>query len=137
RLRRCKTGGPQKRVNTCSGARQGRQPPGMAAASSAPPHIVDVLIAERAPRLTGSPLWPLIRPPLYGVLGYREARAMADAIAHLPGQATLDHVADLLDLKVSTLNLERVPERGRCIVVCNHPTGIADGVAVFSALRKR
>lgn len=109
----------------------------MAPASSANPHIVDVLIAERAPRLTGSPLWPLIRPPLYGLLGYREARAMADAVADLSGEATLDHVADLLDLKVSTLNLDRVPATGRCVVVCNHPTGIADGVAVFAALRKR
>ena len=109
----------------------------MAAAFSAEPHIVDVLIAERAPRLTGSPLWPLIRPPLYGLLGYREARAMADAVAGLSGEATLDHVADLLDLKVSTLNLDRVPATGRCIVVANHPTGIADGVAVFAALRKR
>ncbi|MBN8529799.1 MAG: 1-acyl-sn-glycerol-3-phosphate acyltransferase [Caulobacterales bacterium] len=100
-------------------------------------HVVDVLIAERAPRLTGSSLWPLIRPPLYALLGYREARAMADAIAPLSGQAALDHVADLLDLKVSTLNLDRVPATGRCIVVANHPTGIADGVAVFDALRRR
>ncbi len=100
-------------------------------------HVVDVLIAERAPRLTGSPLWPLVRPPLYALLGYSEARAMADAIAPLSGQAALDHVADLLDLKVSTLNLDRVPATGRCVVVANHPTGIADGVAVFDALRTR
>jgi putative hemolysin len=115
------------------------------ALSDAPPdarsrrgdHVVDVLIAERAPRLTGSPLWPLIRPPLYALLGYNEARAMADAIAPLSGQVALDHVADLLNLKVSTLNLDRVPATGRCVVVCNHPTGIADGVAVFDALRQR
>ena len=62
--------------------------PGMPAASSAQPHIVDVLIAERAPRLTGSPFWPLIKPPLYALLGYREARAMADAVAHLSGEGT-------------------------------------------------
>src|SRR5690606_16204053 len=31
-------------------------------------HIVDVLIAERAPRLTGSRVWPLVRPVLYGLL---------------------------------------------------------------------
>lgn len=109
----------------------------MAAPPSVQPHIVDVLIAERAPRLTGSPFWPLIRPPLYSLLGYREARAMADAVADLSGEATLDYVADLLDLKVSTLNLDRVPATGRCVVVANHPTGIADGVAVFAALRKR
>lgn len=103
----------------------------------ASPHIVDVLIAERAPRLTGSILWPLVRPGLYRLLGYRQARAMADAIADLSGRDALDHVANLLDLKVSALNLDRVPTAGRCIVVANHPTGIADGVAVFAGLRKR
>jgi putative hemolysin len=100
-------------------------------------HIVDVLIAERAPRLTASPLWPLIRPGLYSVLGYGKARRMADAIANLSGQAALDHVSQLLDLKVSSLNLDRLPATGRCIVVANHPTGIADGIAVYDAIRKR
>ena len=33
-------------------------------------HIVDVLIAERAPKLAASPLWPVVRPMLYGVLDY-------------------------------------------------------------------
>ena len=44
------------------------------------PHIVDVLIAERAPRLTASPVWPVVRPALYSVLNYRAAVRMADAI---------------------------------------------------------
>lgn len=100
-------------------------------------HIVDVLIAERAPRLTGSPAWPVIRPALYRLLGYREARAMADGIAGLSGREALAHVSNLLDLRVSTLNLDRIPATGRCIVVCNHPTGIADGLAVHDAIRKR
>ena len=100
-------------------------------------HIVDVLIAERAPRLTGSPAWPAIRPALYRLLGYREARAMADGIAGLSGREALAYVSNLLDLKVSTLNLHRIPATGRCIVVCNHPTGIADGLAVHDAIRKR
>lgn len=100
-------------------------------------HVVDVLIAERAPRLTASPLWPLVRPGLYGLLGYGKARRMADAIAPLSGQAALDHVSQLLDLKVSSLNLDRLPAEGRCIVVANHPTGIADGIAVYDAIRRR
>jgi putative hemolysin len=100
-------------------------------------HIVDVLIAERAPRLTGSALWPLARPGLYALLGYGKARRMADAIAPLSGQAALDHVSDLLDLKVSSLNLDRLPATGRCVVVANHPTGIADGIAVCDAIRTR
>ena len=100
-------------------------------------HVVDVLIAERAPRLTGSFVWPAVRPVLYAILGYGRAREMADAIAPLSGQAALDHVSNLLDLKVSTLNLDRLPATGRCVVVCNHPTGIADGIAVYDAVRKR
>lgn len=101
------------------------------------PHIVDVLIAERAPRLTASPLWPVMRPALYGVLGYRAAVRMADAIQSLSGTQTFDYVSDLLKLKVTTTNLDRLPATGRCIVVCNHPTGIADGVAVFDAIKQR
>jgi len=100
-------------------------------------HVVDVLIAERAPRLTGSVFWPVVRPVLYSILGYGRARQMADAIGPLSGQAALNHVSNLLDLKVSWMNLERVPTSGRCLVVCNHPTGIADGIAVYDAIRKR
>ena len=101
------------------------------------PHICDVLIAERAPRLTRSPVWPLARPFLYGLLNYRAARRMADGVGGLSGQGAFDYMSDLLDLKVSTVNLERIPATGRCIIVCNHPTGIADGVAVYDAIRKR
>jgi len=101
------------------------------------PHIVDVLIAERAPRLTASPLWPVVRPALYGVLGYGAAVRMADAIRDLSGAETFDYVSDLLRLKVTTTNLDRLPATGRCVVVCNHPTGIADGVAVFDAIKQR
>lgn len=100
-------------------------------------HIVDVLIAERAPRLTGSALWPVVRPALYGLLGYRQAVAMADAIAPLSGAGALEYVSQLLHLKVEVRDLERLPTSGRCIVVCNHPTGIADGVAMVDAVRQR
>ncbi|MBB3873638.1 GNAT family N-acetyltransferase [Brevundimonas mediterranea] len=101
------------------------------------PHIVDVLIAERAPRLTASAWWPVVRPALYSVLNYRAAVRMADAIQNLSGAETLSHVSDLLDLKVSTTHLDRLPATGRCVVVANHPTGIADGVAVYDAVRQR
>jgi putative hemolysin len=97
--------------------------------------IVDVLIAERAPKLAGSAAWPLVRPMLYALLGYAKARRMADAIAPMGGRAALDFVAALLSVKVETTGLERIPREGRLIAVGNHPTGIADGVAVFEALK--
>ena len=101
------------------------------------PHICDVLIAERAPRLTRSALWPLARPFLYKVLNYRHAVRMADAVRPLSGAEALDYMSDLLDLKVSVMNPDRIPATGRCVVVANHPTGIADGIAVFDAIRAR
>ena len=98
-------------------------------------HIVDALIAERAPKLSGSPAWPVLRPLLYGLLDYGKARRMADAIQPMPGKAALDFVSDLLSVKVSATGLERIPREGRVVLICNHPTGIADGIAVYDAIK--
>ncbi len=98
-------------------------------------HIVDRLIAERAPKLASSPAWPLLRLGLYRILDYRRARRMADAIAPMSGAEALAFVSALLRIQVSVSGLQRLPRRGRLIVICNHPTGIADGVAVRDALK--
>ncbi len=109
-------------------------------ASSAPPapaseHVVDVLIRERAPGLSASAAWPLIRPLLYALLDYRGARHMAEAVASLGGRQAMDYASDLLSLGVASRGLERVPSSGRLIVIVNHPTGLADGVAVDVAFK--
>ena len=101
------------------------------------PHIIDTLIAERAPRLTGSPIWPLVRLVVYRMLDYRKARRMAETICQLGGRAALDHVSDLLALKVEVAGLENLPASGRCVLVSNHPTGIGDGVAAYDAIKAR
>jgi putative hemolysin len=98
-------------------------------------HIVDTLILERAPKLSATPLWPVLKPLLYRILDYGKARRMADAIAPLPGGEALDHVSRMLALKVAVDGLERIPRAGRLVIVCNHPTGIADGVAVYDAIK--
>jgi putative hemolysin len=107
-------------------------------AQTAPPperHIVDLLIEERAPKLSRSAAWPLVRPLLYALLDYRKARAMADAIGPMDGKAALEFVSDLLAIDVAVEGLERLPREGRLIIVGNHPTGIADGMAVYDALK--
>ncbi|HEY3697594.1 1-acyl-sn-glycerol-3-phosphate acyltransferase [Phenylobacterium sp.] len=100
-------------------------------------HIVDVLIAERAPKLSSGRAWPLVRPLLYALLDYGKARRMAEAIAPLPGRAALDLVSRRLDLKLTVEGIDRVPPQGRLVVVANHPTGLADGLAVYDALKDR
>lgn len=97
-------------------------------------HIVDVLIQERCPSFAGHWSWPIVRPTLYSLLDYKKARRMADTLAAMSGAASFDHLADALDFRISTHNLGRLPASGRCVVVANHPTGLADGIAVWQAL---
>jgi putative hemolysin len=113
-----------------------QEAPAIARSAAPPAHVVDVLIAERAPKLAATPVWPIVRPLLYAMLDYRRARRMADAIAPLGGRAAIDFASDLLALKVEAHGLERLPRTGRLILICNHPTGIADGVAVWDAVKQ-
>jgi putative hemolysin len=99
-------------------------------------HIVDVLIEERAPRLAASALWPLAKAGLYPLLGYAKARALADAIAPMSGAEAFEFVSRLLGLAVEAYGLARLPARGRLVLICDHPTGIADGVAVYDAVKQ-
>ncbi len=100
-------------------------------------HIVDTLIEERAPKLSASWIWPCLRPALYALLNYRDAREVADAIAPMAGAEALDWVSRRLELKVEAQGVALVPAQGRCIVVANHPTGVADGIALYDALHRR
>jgi putative hemolysin len=100
-------------------------------------HIVDVLIEERCPKLRASPAWPVARPILYSLLGYGKARAMADELVQLTGRESFDRLSQQLAFDMSISGLDRLPEKGRCIVAANHPTGLADGVAVWDLLKKK
>lgn len=106
-----------------------------AASGAGAPHIVDELIAERAPRLSRSRAWPLARPALYALLGYHKARSMADRVAVVGGCEAMDYASELLALSTLATGLDRIPRTGRVVVVCNHPTGLADGVAVDDVLK--
>jgi putative hemolysin len=100
------------------------------------PHIVETLIEERAAKLRASRLWPAYRAVLYPLLRQPDAVRMADAIAALPGRDVLDYISALLALDVDVAGLEHIPAGGRVIIASTHPTGIADGVAMFDALKK-
>ena len=103
----------------------------------APPHIVDQLIQERAVRLRAGPAWPLLRGVIYPLLGYGRAVGVADQLAGRSGREALDWSEAFLSMAVSADGPAHVPESGPCVITANHPGGIADGIAVWSALKAR
>jgi putative hemolysin len=98
-------------------------------------HIVDQLIEERGQTLVKHPMWPLIRPALYKVLYYDQAVRMANDVAEISGIDCFEYISRLLQLDISLEGKENLPREGGFILVSNHPTGIADGVAVYDMMK--
>jgi len=99
------------------------------------PHIVDQLISERTLHLSKHPVWPILRQLLYRFLHYRQALSMADEIAELSGWDAMTYLSDLLSLDVSVRGAENIPAKGCFILAPTHPTGIADGIAIFDLMK--
>ncbi|MEM6534547.1 MAG: 1-acyl-sn-glycerol-3-phosphate acyltransferase [Pseudomonadota bacterium] len=99
-------------------------------------HIVDALIKERCPSFVGHWSWPVTRPLLYSLLGYDRARRMADHLMTLNGNDSFDHLSEQLSFDLTLESIDRMPKTGRLVVAANHPTGLADGVAVWEALKR-
>lgn len=101
-------------------------------------HIVEELIAERAPRLISKPrLFKAIKPLIYRMLAYDAAVFLADTIRPLTGHQAFSRVAEHINPRTAVVGLSNLPTTGACVVISNHPTGLADGLAVFQAIRDR
>ena len=101
-------------------------------------HIVEQLIAERASRLMSHKrLFRFIKPMLYRLLAYDAAVFLADVIRPKTGYEAFDMVAQHISPRTAVTGLHHLPTNGRCIIISNHPTGLADGMAVFQAIRDR
>lgn len=102
------------------------------------PHIVDVLIEERAEHLRNRRyIWPVVRFVCKGVLGYTQAVAIVDAVQGMNGREICDYMSELLYLDVQVAGLDHIPATGPALVTPNHPAGIADGIAVYDALKAK
>ena len=100
-------------------------------------HIIDTLIEERATRLMRHPaLWSFMRRGLDPLLLYDTARSMADIIAPMSGDEAMEYLRGTLAMDVAATGLDNIPRTGSAVVTPNHPAGIADGIAVYEALKR-
>lgn len=99
-------------------------------------HIVDTLIEERAQKLQQHPyVWKYVQKYLYPVLGYQQTIKLIDDVQGLSGYAVFEHLSNLLSMQVTVQGIEHLPKKGRAVLMPNHPAGIADGIAVFDAVK--
>ena len=54
----------------------------------------------------------------------------------MSAQETFAYVLDTLAMDISVTGLDNVPREGLAVITPNHPAGIADGIAVYDALRQ-
>jgi putative hemolysin len=100
--------------------------------------IVDELIYERAPWLRRGGIGvALARRLLNGILHYERTIQISETLRAMPGPALMQSLADMIALHVEIKGLENLPAEGPALVVCNHPTGIADGIVLYGALAQR
>ncbi len=52
----------------------------------------------------------------------------------MPAADLMSTAAEMFARHVEVSGLENLPKRGGAIVVCNHPTGIADGIVLYGAI---
>jgi putative hemolysin len=96
---------------------------------------VDAVIAPRLGPWGRQPLGHMMRPVLDWVIDRKGAARLADQLAGLDGDAAMAAMAARLRLDMTIIGREHIPQGGPAILVCNHPTGAADGIAIIEALR--
>lgn len=100
-------------------------------------HLIDPLIAERAPWLyCGTAYGAAFKPVLETLLGYRHTLRVAENLEPLSAPEIMDYMADRLAQNVSVAGLHNIPTTGPALIVATHPTGIADGVIMHDVLRR-
>ena len=113
-------------------------PPSLPPAPEDARALVERMIEERAPKLARRPrLWAMLKRVAYPLLGHADAVRMVEAVKDLSADACFEWGDDFLRLSVEAEGLAHVPETGPVLIIANHPGGIADGNALWRAIRER
>ena len=99
-------------------------------------HIVDLLIDERAPTLLRAPGERMADASAGVSTVSATARPSRRSIGSRdsPAPRSWPLPPTTIGLRVRTLGTSRLPPHGRVVIAVNHPTGLADGVALWRAL---
>ena len=97
--------------------------------------ILRSLIEERAPWFfSHSPGPTMARAALRPLLNYDRTLATLERLRPLDAAQIFSEMGRQLSQHVHIHNLGRLPVCGPCLIVCNHPTGIADGIILHHGL---
>lgn len=98
---------------------------------------VDRLIDDRAGELFEGRLGGVRQLILRELLHYRRAVRIGARVLDLDSIGPLEFMRRYLAMRLRIDGIEHVPRRGGFMMVVNHPTGIADGIAVYALLKSR
>lgn len=79
-------------------------------------------------------LYKWLRPKMDRLLSYDTAIELADIIKLGSGRDAFALCAERFNPKIKIKGAHHIPPSGRCIIMANHPTGLADGPALFEVL---
>ena len=99
---------------------------------------IDGLIEERAPWLFRHNLICIIAKfILLHLLNYNKTIKLAREFEHLSASDIFSYMGDFVSKKVHVEGLQNLPKTGAALIVCNHPTGIADGLILNKIIREK
>ena len=99
--------------------------------------IIEKLIYERAPWIFSKNIFiKALKPLIYKILNYEKTLNIANNIKDLNCDKLFNYLCDLLAKNVKITGLSNIPKTGSAIIICNHPTGIADGIMIYHSINK-
>ena len=99
---------------------------------------IDGLLFERAPWLNSNKVGiKIIIPILAFILGYKKTLGIIGQIKMLSAKSLMEKLAKVFIGKIKITVHSNIQSNGSQIFVCNHPTGIADGLVIWSTLSKK